>query len=497
MINKVLVANRGEIAVRVLRTCKELGFETVAIYSEADREALHVRFADEAYCIGPPPAKESYLRGEYILQVALDSGVQLIHPGYGFLAESPEFARACIEAGVIFVGPDPETIEQLSDNAAARRLARRLRLHILPGTDWSLDDDELLASADRIGYPLLLKAAAGGGGVGIRTINSRSELEIAIPTARREARTTFGDGAVYLEQLIENARHIEVQLLADAEGNIINLGERECSIQRRHHKLIEEAPSRALDPSLRRRILRSAVRIARAVGYIGAGTVEFLLDPEGKYYFLKVNPRLQVEHTVTEAVTGVDIVKEQLRIATGRNLSYSQKEVKPRGWALECRILAEDPFRNYAASVGRISRLREPGGPGVRLDSGICEGLTITPYYDSLLAKLVTWGETRAVAIVRMRRALEEYQIHGVMTNLDLHRALLNSHRFFGGQFHTRFLEEQFVPTEPEEEDYLAAALTTALLDWRKRTGAQTQTNGVSNRWKMLGRWELLGGGDL
>ncbi len=497
MINKVLVANRGEIAVRVLRTCKELGLETVAIFSEADREAPHVRFADEAYCIGPPPAKESYLRGNSIIQVAVKSGAQLIHPGYGFLAESPEFARACKEAGVTFVGPQPETIEQLNDKAAARRLARRRRLQILPGTDRTLDDADLLSSAERIGYPLLLKAASGGGGVGIRTINSRSELETAIPTVRREARTTFGDEALYLEKLIENARHIEVQLLADAKGHIIHLGERECSIQRRHQKLIEEAPSRALDPSQRRRILRAAVRIVRAVGYIGAGTVEFLLDPQGEFYFLEVNPRLQVEHTVTEAVTGVDIVKEQLRIATGRNLRYSQKEVKPRGWALECRILAEDPFRNYAPSIGRISRLREPGGPGVRLDSGICEGLTITPYYDSLLAKLVTWGETRAVAIVRMRRALEEYQIHGVMTNLDLHRALLNSHRFFGGQIHTQFLEEQFVPMEPEEEDYLAAALTTALLDWRRRAGAQTQTNGATNRWKMLGRWELLGGGDL
>ncbi|UCF59872.1 MAG: acetyl-CoA carboxylase biotin carboxylase subunit [Anaerolineaceae bacterium] len=496
MIKKVLVANRGEIAVRVLRTCKELGFETVAIYSEADREALHVRFADEAYCIGPPPPKDSYLRGDHILQVALEAGAQLIHPGYGFLADSPEFARACNDAGVTFVGPLPETIEQLSDKAAVRRLARRLRLHILPGTKRSLDDAQLLASADKIGYPLLLKAAAGGSGIGIQIINSHSELETAIPTARREARTTFGDGALYLERLIENARHIEVQLLADAEGHIINLGERECSIQRRHQKLIEEAPSRALDSSLRRKILRSAVRIARTVGFIGAGTVEFLLDPEGRYYFLKVNPRLQVEHTVTEAVTGVDIVKEQLRIASGRSLRYSQKEVKPRGWALECRILAEDPFRNYTASIGRISRLHEPGGPGVRVDSGIYEGLAITPYYDSLLAKLVTWGETRGVAIVRMRRALEEYRIHGVMTNLDLHRALLNSHRFFGGQFHTRFLEEQFVPKEPEEEEYLAAALTTALLDWRRRAGAQTQSNGVANRWKMLGRWELLGGGD-
>ena len=493
MINKVLVANRGEIAVRVLRTCKELGQETVAVFSEADREAPHVRYADEAYCIGPPPAQKSYLQGDRIIQAALEAGVQAIHPGYGFLAESSGFAQACNDAGLIFVGPRPETIELLGNKAAARRMARRLHLPILPGTDRTLTDAELMSAAEQIDYPVLLKAASGGGGVGIRTAHSREELEAAIPLARQEAEASFGDGTLYLEQLSINARHIEVQLLADAHGHIVHLGERECSIQRRHQKFIEEAPSRALDPALRRRILRAAVLIARAVRYVGAGTVEFLLDPKGKFYFLEVNPRLQVEHTVTEAITGVDIVKEQLRIAAGRKLRYTQKEIQPRGWALECRILAEDPFHNFAACVGSISRLREPGGPGIRVDSGICEGLTITPYYDSLLAKLITWGETRAVAIVRMRRALEEYQILGVTTNLDLQRALMDSHRFFGGQFHTQFLEEQFVPLPTEEEDYLAAALTTVLLDWRRRVGARTSAEVGVDRWKMLGRWQLMG----
>jgi len=496
MIGKVLVANRGEIAVRVLRTCWELGLETVAVFSEADREAPHVRYAGEAYCIGPPPAQKSYLRGGRIIQVALEAGAQAVHPGYGFLAESPDFARACAEAGLIFVGPRPETLELVGDKPAARRLARRLRLPLLPGTDRSLDDAGLVTGAERIGYPVLLKAAVGGGGMGIRAARSRAELEAAIPLARREAQAAFGDGALYLERLVENARHIEVQLLADGHGHIIHLGERECSIQRRRQKLIEEAPSRALDPTRRRRICRAAMRVARAVEYVGAGTVEFLLDPEGNFYFLEVNPRLQVEHTVTEAVTGVDIVKEQLRIAAGRELRYVQKDVRPRGGALECRILAEDPFQNFAPCVGRISRLREPGGPGIRVDSGICEGLAITPYYDSLLAKLVTWGETRGVAIVRMRRALEEYQILGVTTNLDLHRALLDSHRFFGGQFHTRFLEEQFVPPEPEEEDYLAAALTAVLLDWRRRAGSRAGERETVSRWKMLGRWELHRGGE-
>ncbi len=496
MITKVLVANRGEIAVRVLRTCRELGLETVAVFSEADRGAPHVRYADEAYCIGPPPAQESYLRGERIIEAALKAGAQAIHPGYGFLAESPAFARACVGAGLIFVGPRPETLELLGDKAAARLLAQDLGLPLLPGTDRALNDAELLEAGEQIGYPLLVKAAAGGGGMGIRLARSRHELETAIPLAHKEAQAAFGDGSLYLERMIERARHIEVQLLADGHGHMIHLGERECSIQRRHQKLIEEAPSRALDPALRDRICRAAVRVGQAVGYVGAGTVEFLLDPEGNFYFIEMNPRLQVEHTVTEAVTGVDIVKEQLRIAAGRELRYTQEEIRPRGWAMECRILAEDPFRGFAPCVGRITRLREPGGPGIRVDSGICEGLTITPYYDSLLAKLVAWGETRGVTIVRMRRALEEYMILGVTTNLDLHRALLNSHRFFGGQFHTRFLEEQFAPPEPEEEACLAAALTAALMDWRRRTGGLLAERQPVSRWKMLGRWEQLRGGE-
>jgi acetyl-CoA carboxylase biotin carboxylase subunit len=497
MISKVLVANRGEIAVRVLRTCRELGLETIAVFSEADREAPYVRYADEAFCIGPPPAQESYLKGDHIIRIALDAGADTIHPGYGFLAESSEFAQACCNAGLIFIGPRPETIKLFGDKLAARRLARRLRLPILPGTDRELDDSKLLEIADEIGYPLLIKAVAGGGGLGIRIAQSRAELEAAIPLAGQEARSIFGNDSLYIEKSIENARHIEVQLLADAHGHVIHLGERECSIQRRHQKLIEEAPSRALDPSSRNDILRSAVRLAQAAKYVGAGTAEFLVDPQGKFYFLEVNPRLQVEHTVTEAITGLDIVKEQLRIASGRNMHYSQKDIQPRGWALECRILAEDAFHDFAACIGRISRLREPGGQGVRVDSGICEGLTITPYYDSLLAKLVTWGETPAVAIVRMRRALEEYQILGITTNLDMHRTLLNSHRFLAGQFHTRFLEEQFPPMELKKDGHLEAAVTTALLDWRKRMGSRAGGEITAERWKMLGRWDLLGGGEF
>ncbi len=492
MISKVLVANRGEIAVRVLRTCRELGLETVAVFSEADREAPHVRYADEAYCIGPPPAQESYLRGERLIETALRAGARTVHPGYGFLAESPAFARACAEAGLTFVGPGPEAMELLGDKIAARRVARDLDIPVIEGSVHTLDDEELLNAAGRIGYPVMLKAAAGGGGMGIRVAHSRAELEDVIPVARREAQAAFGDDAVYLERLVEDARHVEVQLLGDTHGHVIHLGERECSIQRRHQKLIEEAPSRAVDDDLRQRICRAAVRIGQAVGYAGAGTVEFLLDPEGDFYFLEVNPRLQVEHTVTEAVTGVDVVKEQLRIAAGRELHYVQEDIRYRGWALECRILAEDPARGFIPAAGCITRLIEPGGPGIRVDSGICEGLTVTPYYDSLLAKLVVWGETRGVAIVRMRRALEEYRIIGVTTNLDLHRALLDSHRFFGGQFHTRFLEEQFLLPETGSEDHLAAALTAALLDYRRRGGAEVTGKPRVSRWKMLGRWELM-----
>lgn len=491
VIRKVLVANRGEIAVRVLRTCRELGLETVAVYSEADRDSLHVRYADEAYCIGPPPARESYLHIGRILEVARKAGVQAVHPGYGFLAESPQFARACAEAGLIFVGPRPETLELLGDKVASRRVARRLGIPVLPGTERALDDRELLAAADRLGYPIVLKAAAGGGGIGIRVVRSRQELEAAIPLARREARAAFGDDALYLERQVERARHIEVQILADARGHVIHLGERECSIQRRHQKLVEEAPSRALTPDLRKRLCRAAVLLMKAVRYVGAGTVEFLLAPDGRFYFIEVNPRLQVEHTVTEAITGVDIVKEQLRIAAGRELPYRQWDIRPRGWAIECRILAEDPARDFAPSTGRILRLREPGGPGIRVDSGICEGMTITPYYDSLLAKLIAWGETRGVAIVRMRRALDEYQILGVTTNLDLHRALMNSPRFFGGQVHTRFLEEEkLAPPPPEDEEVLAAALGAVLADWRRRAGSRREE--TPSRWRLLGRWEQL-----
>jgi len=492
VINKVLVANRGEIAVRVLRTCKELGLQTVAVFSEADRGAPHVRYADEAFCIGEPPAQQSYLCGERIIDTALQAGAQAVHPGYGFLSESADFARDCVEAGLTFVGPRPETVALLGDKVAARELASDVGIPVISGSKGALDDHQLLAAAGKLGYPLLLKAAAGGGGMGIQAVHSHRALQSAIPPLRRKAQRTFGNGDLYLEQMVEGARHIEVQILGDNHGQVIHLGERECSIQRRHQKLVEEAPSPSVDDALRRHICEAAVRIGRAVGYVGAGTVEFLLDAEDDFCFLEVNPRLQVEHTVTEAVTGVDIVKEQLRIAAGRKLRYDQNTIHPWGWALQCRILAEDPFQDFQPTIGQISHLVEPAGPGIRVDSGTCVGYTVSSYYDTLLAKLISWGNTRAEAIVRMRRALGEYQIVGLTTNLELHRGIFGSYRFFGGRIHTRFLEEHLSLSPSNVDHRMVAALTAALLDHQRRSGSEQPEDSNHSPWKMLGQWELM-----
>lgn len=498
MLRKVLVANRGEIAVRVLRACRELGLKTVAVYSEADRNALHVRYADESYLIGPPPARESYLSIPRIIEVARRSGADAVHPGYGFLSENAAFVRACQEAGLIFVGPPPEAIELLGNKIAARQTMQAAGIPVTPGTTACLDDDNLEEVARRIGYPVLVKAAAGGGGKGMRIVRSAAELSAAIATSRREAEAAFGDGTVYLEKIIQGARHIEFQILADHYGNIIHLGERECSIQRRYQKLVEEAPSIAMNEALRRKMGEVAVEVARQAGYTNAGTVEFLLDPEGNFYFMEVNTRLQVEHCVTEAVTGVDLVKEQLRIAGGRRLRLRQEDVRMRGWAIECRITAEDPYNNFRPSIGRITGLYQPAGPGVRLDTGIYEGFEVSPYYDSLISKLVTWGETRAQAILRMRRALGEYRIIGIKTTIPFHQELMNSARYMSGQFNTRFVEEEFALVEKMLEEHLfVAAVATTLLTHRRRNEAQAAAvsydqQQVSN-WKKFGRWEMVG----
>lgn len=496
MFKKVLVANRGEIAVRVIRACRELGVRTVAVYSEVDRSALHVRSADEAYCIGGAQTRESYLQMDRIFQTARQAGVDAIHPGYGFLAENPLFAQRCHEAGLVFIGPRPETIALLGNKVAARRLMAQAGGSVIAGTDLDLSNEVLIRAADEIGYPVVVKAAFGGGGKGMRLVHHPKDLPAALRLARREAEAAFGDGAVYLERVVEGVRHIEFQILADGHGNVIHLGERECSLQRRHQKVVEEAPSRALDPELRQEMGQVAVQVARLAGYVNAGTVEFLLDKDRHFYFLEVNPRLQVEHPVTEMVTGVDIVKEQLRIASGRKLRYRQEEVRLWGWAIECRILAEDPFRDFVPSVGRVTQVHEPAGPGVRVESGIYAGFDISLYYDSLIGKLIAWGETRGEALLRMRRALEEYRIMGVKTNIPYLQQILNSPSFQGGQTDTRFLDRRCPPAAEERPKALqAVAIAATLLAHRqKRQRHPSPTVSVSHagrhsNWKRAGRW--------
>lgn len=500
MFRTVLIANRGEIAVRIIRACRELGIQTVAVYSEADRQALHVRYADEAYLLGPAPSRESYLRGDKIIDIARKCGADAIHPGYGFLAEREDFAQACLDAGIAFIGPKPSSIAAMGDKAVARATVSKAGVPVVPGTEdvGNLRDEDLLAIAPKIGFPLLIKATAGGGGKGMREVRSLEEMPALLQAARREAEAAFGDGNVYLEKLILGARHIEIQLLADTFGNVIYLGERECSLQRRHQKLLEEAPSPFVDEDLRRRMGEVAVQAARAVDYVNAGTIEFLVDKDKNFYFLEMNTRLQVEHPVTEMVTGIDIVKEQIRIARGRPLSYSQEDVQLKGHAIECRINAEDPYNNFMPSTGRIAHMTIPSGPGVRVDTGVYPGFEITPYYDPMIAKLIVWGETRAQAILRMRRALEEFRIIGVHTNIPFHQTLMDSTRFLGGQYDTRFVEERFsmeeTDVERENNEKIAALLATLVAHQETQHAAQFVRRGArdTSNWKWLSRWERL-----
>ncbi|HSM57991.1 MAG TPA: acetyl-CoA carboxylase biotin carboxylase subunit, partial [Candidatus Sulfomarinibacteraceae bacterium] len=381
--DKVLIANRGEIAVRVQRACHKLGLKTVAVFSDADRNALHVRYADEAYHIGPAPATESYLVIDKLIDVARQSGAEAVHPGYGFLAERADFAQACYDAGLVFIGPSPAAIGIMGDKQRARQTVQAAGVPVVPGTELGLKDDEIIAAAHDVGFPLLVKAAAGGGGKGMRPVYDEADLPGALAAAHREAKAAFGDGTVYLERMISDARHIEIQILADTQGNIIHLGERECSLQRRHQKLIEEAPSFVVDEEMRQEMGEVAVAAARAVDYVNAGTVEFLVDRDKNFYFLEMNTRVQVEHPVTELVTGVDIVQEQLRVARGRRLRYTQDQIKMKGWAIECRVNAEDPYHNFVPSTGLITASHLPTGPGIRVDTGVYEGYEVTPYYDS------------------------------------------------------------------------------------------------------------------
>ncbi|KMZ41350.1 MULTISPECIES: acetyl-CoA carboxylase biotin carboxylase subunit [Bacillales] len=442
MFQKVLIANRGEIAVRIIRACRELGIRTVAVYSEADREALHVKLADEAYCIGPKASKESYLNIANIMSVATKVGADAIHPGYGFLAENADFAEICAACNITFIGPDPEAIVKMGDKSTAKDTMKTAGVPTVPGTEGLIEDvADAVITANEIGYPVMVKATAGGGGRGMRVAVDDEDLEKAIRQAQNEAKTAFGNPGVYLEKFVEGPRHVEIQIMADKHGNAVYLGERDCSIQRRHQKLIEEAPSPALSEELRRQMGDAAVAAAKAVSYHGAGTVEFLLDKHGKFYFMEMNTRIQVEHPVTELVTGFDLIKEQLTVAAGQPLSFTQEDIVLDGWAIECRINAENPAKNFMPSPGRITEYLAPGGFGVRVDSAAYAGYSIPPYYDSMIAKLIVWGKDRNEAIDRMKRALGEFVVEGITTTIPFHLKVLEHEVFVSGNFDTKFLE--------------------------------------------------------
>ncbi|MBK1811883.1 acetyl-CoA carboxylase biotin carboxylase subunit [Clostridium sp. YIM B02505] len=446
MIRKILIANRGEIAVRIIRACREMGIETVAVYSEADRDSLHAQVADEAVCIGPAKSKDSYLNMGNIISAAVLTGAQAIHPGFGFLSENSVFARMCEECNIKFIGPSPSTIEMMGDKSKAREVMIDAGVPVVPGTEGIIETlEEAYNSAENIGYPVMVKASAGGGGKGIRIVHKREELDKAYETAKSEAKVNFGDDRIYMEKFIENPRHIEFQILGDEHGNIVHLGERDCSLQRRNQKVLEEAPSVVLDKDLRDRMGNAAVKAAKAVDYKNAGTIEFLLDKNGKFYFMEMNTRIQVEHPVTEMVTGIDLVKEQIKIAAGEKLSITQEGLEIRGHAIECRINAENPHRNFAPSPGKIEFLFMPGGNGVRIDSAVYNGYVIPPHYDSMIAKLIVFGKTREEAIEKMKRALWEFTIDGIDNNIDFQLEILNHPKFIDGKFDTGFINKEII----------------------------------------------------
>jgi len=503
-MKKILIANRGEIAVRISRACREMGISPVAVYSECDRAALHVRYADEAYAIGPSAPRDSYLRIDRLLDAARAAGADAVHPGYGFLAENADFAAACRDAGLTFIGPTPEAIALMGSKTAARAAAIKAGVPVVPGTEdplaADLADDEIARAAERIGYPLLVKAVAGGGGKGMRTVTAPADLAGAVRAARSEAGSAFGDAAVYFERRLTRPRHIEVQLLGDQHGTVVPFVERECSIQRRHQKVVEETPSLAVSPALRAAMTSSAAAVARAVGYTNAGTIEFLLDEDGRFYFLEMNTRLQVEHAVTEMVTGLDLVRWQIAIARGERLDVDPASaLTPTGHAIECRIYAEDPDNNFLPSPGRILQLRAPAGPGIRDDSGATAGLDVPIFYDPMISKLIAWAEDRPLAVVRMRRALGEYLVAGIKTTVPFFTWLFAQPEFIEGRFHTAYLDEvlkarngrPFVEPSADVEDVaaIAAALHAAL---SPRAAAAGSTAPAARPWKTQARVEGL-----
>jgi acetyl-CoA carboxylase biotin carboxylase subunit len=498
MFDKILIANRGEIAVRVIRACREMGIGTVAVYSEADRASLHVRLADEAYLIGPAPSPQSYLKADRIVETAKMAGAKAIHPGYGFLSENAEFARRCEEEGLVFIGPSSHAIRAVGGKTSGRSLASNAGVPVVPGTTRDLTDQEVLQAVRELGLPVVIKASAGGGGKGMRIVSTEAMLPGAIRATRSEASSAFGNAAIYVERYLGAARHIEMQIMADTHGNVVYLGERECSLQRRHQKVIEEAPSPFVDLDLRRRMGEAAVRLTRAAGYTNAGTMEFLVEPSKHFYFLEMNARLQVEHPVTEMVTGLDLVKEQIRIAAGESLSVRQDEIQLRGHAIECRIYAEDPFSNFMPSPGRIRALRTPGGPGLRIESAIYEGCDVPIHYDPMISKLVAWGRDRGEAIERMRRALNEYVVLGVKTNIPFHQQVLSLSQFVAGQIHTEFLESWLAKgLKPKNGAFAEIALIAGALYLHTRKQAAPSSIGqgggqVDSAWKLAARQDGL-----
>ena len=474
--NKILVANRGEIAIRIMRACREFGIESLGIYSDADRNAFHVNYADESFYVGESPPTRSYLNIERIIDIAKTADADAIHPAYGFLSENADFARRCEEEGITFIGPSSRTIEKMGSKVASRDLAKKAGVPILPGTPGAITDiDEAIRIAEQIGYPVIIKASAGGGGIGMQVVEHPDLIEEAVTGAMRIAASAFGDSAVFIEKYLTRPRHIEVQVLCDEHGNRVHLFERECSIQRRHQKLVEEAPCPIMDDVTREKITEAALRVADASGYVNAGTVEFLYS-KGKFYFMEMNTRLQVEHTVTELITGIDIVGQQIIVASGKEMSYSQDDITLRGHAIECRVNAEDPLNNFAADPGKITLYRSPGGPGIRIDSGVYQGYTIPPNYDSMIAKLCAWDMSREHAIGRMRRAIYEYVIGGVKTTLPLHHAIMHNPYFIDGNTHTHFLQEEEVQRTLKryimEEEVRMTHLATPLRDGKKVAAA-------------------------
>lgn len=492
-ITKILVANRGEIALRVMRSARELNIATVAVYSEADRNALHVRYADEAICIGPPPSAQSYLVIEKIISAAKTTGAQAIHPGYGFLSENPAFARAVRDAGLILIGPSPEAMEMMGSKLAAKAAARSYNIPLVPGTDYAIEDPaEARKVASEVGFPILIKASAGGGGKGMRIVEEENQFDEMLNRAIGEAVSAFGDGSVFIERFVTSPRHIEIQVLGDTHGNILYLFERECSIQRRHQKVVEEAPSSILTPELRKEMGECAVQVAKSCNYVGAGTVEFLMDEKMNFYFLEMNTRLQVEHPVTEAITGIDLVKEQIRIAEGKPISFRQEDLKIYGHAMEIRVYAEDPLNNFLPDIGRLSTYVRPQGPGIRVDDGFEEGMDIPIYYDPMIAKLITWGSNREEAIIRMRRAIDEYIITGCATTLPFCRFVMDHPAFTSGNFDTNFVRDHFTPSIlAQKADQPSEREIAALLAHQLQTGNKNISSDVSqirapetSRWK-------------